>query len=402
MSSSSPRRPDRRTALLLLVLVSVLVVGPGAGLPSAAAAVPLSVIAVIPGARETSVVVDLGAGTKPADTVAVTVAGAPQRATVTPALSDHMAVALVVDASEAGAAALPGWLSAAARFALEVPAQARTVVVADTAPPTVIAAPQPGAMGVVGALSTVRAAGRRSTSNALTLAIDQLPVPAAESRVVVLYTTAREAGGESAAALSGRLAVGKAMLVVVGVAAAGAYWSGVSRSTGGFFAPTSVPVVVPALDQVATTLRGRYRVTFPTPQELPARLSIRVNAGDLTLTADTVVGPNGGFPSPPASGIGTVFWSILLMALIAVAVVVLLWRRPGRHAPPAPHRCGPSLGARDPPTPLDLSVARSVLPAHAGIDAERMTGDLLSRGYIKRADIGMSQFSKEARWTSSY
>jgi hypothetical protein len=339
MSSSSPRRPDRRAALLL-VLVSVLVVGPGAGRPASAAAVPLSVVAVIPGARETSVVVDLGAGTKLADTVAVTLAGVPQRVTVTPALSDHMAVALVVDASEAGAAALPGWLSAAARFALEVPAQARTVVVADTAPPTVIAAPQPGAMGVVGALSTVRAAGRRSTSNALTLAIDQLPVPAAESRVVVLYTTAREAGGESAAALSGRLTVGKAMLVVVGVAAASAYWSGVSRSTGGFFAPTSVPVEVPALDQVATTLSGRYRVTFPTPQKLPARLSIRVDAGDLTLTADTVVGPNGELPSPPASGVGTVLWSILLMALIAVAVAVLVWRRPGRRTPPPPIAVG--------------------------------------------------------------
>jgi hypothetical protein len=119
MSSSSPPRRDRLAALLLLV--TVMVVGPGAGLPSAAAAVPLSVIAVIPGARDTSVVVDLGAGTKPADAVAVTLAGAPQRATVTPALSDHMAVALVVDASEAGGAALPGWLSAAARFVLEVP-----------------------------------------------------------------------------------------------------------------------------------------------------------------------------------------------------------------------------------------------------------------------------------------
>jgi hypothetical protein len=332
MSSSSPPRRDRLAALLLLV--TVMVVGPGAGLPSAAAAVPLSVIAVIPGARDTSVVVDLGAGTKPADAVAVTLAGAPQRATVTPVLSDHIAVALVVDASEAGGAALPGWLSAAARFVLEVPPQARTVVVADTAPPTVIAAPRPGAIGVVGALSTVRAAGRRSTSDALTLATDQFPVAPADSRLVVLYTTSPDAGGESAAALGARLTSAGAMLVVVGVAAAGAYWSGVSRSTGGFFAPARVPVVVPALDQVATTLRGRYRVTFPTPQKLPARLSIRVDAGDLTLAADAVVGANDGSPSRPASGVGTVLWSILLMALLAAAVVVLVRRRAGRRAPP--------------------------------------------------------------------
>jgi hypothetical protein len=342
MSSSSRPRRDRRATLLLLV--TAIVAGSGAGAPAPGAAVPLRVVAVIPGDRQTSVVVDLGAGTKPPEKVAVTLAGAPQSATVTPALAGTMAAALVVDASEAGAAALPGWLSAAARFALELPAEARTVVVADTAPPTVVATPGPGAIGVVGALNAVRAAGRRNTSDALTLAAQQVRAGPAESRLVMLYTTSPDAGGESAAALSARLTAAGTMLVVVGAAAGSAYWSGVSRATGGFFAPADVPVVVPALDQVATTLRARHRVTFATPPNRPAAVSVSVDAGDLTLTADTVVPADAGAaPRPPSAG-GTVWWAILLMGLLAVAgaaaaAAVLLWRRsggPDTHAPPPP------------------------------------------------------------------
>ncbi len=340
MSSSSPPRRDRWATLLLLV--TAMVAGAGAGAPAPSAAVPLQVVAAIPGDPETSLVVDLGAGTKPAEKVSVTLAGAPLRATVTPVLADRMAVALVVDASEAGAAALPGWLSAAARFALELPATARTAVVTDTAPPAVVTTPGPGAIGVVGALNAVRAAGRRNTSDALTLAAEQVRAGPAASRLVMLYTTSPDAGGESAAALSARLTAAGTMLVVAGAAAGSAYWSGVSRATGGFFAPAAVPVVVPALDQVATTLRARHRVTFPTPQNRPAAVSVSVDAGDLTLTADTVVPADAGAAPRPASGGGTGWWAILLMGLLAVAgaaaaAAVLLWRRstgPDTHPPP--------------------------------------------------------------------
>ncbi len=339
MSSSSPPRRDRRATLLLL-LVTAMVAGPCAGPPAASAAVPLPVVAVIPGDQQTSMVVDLGAGTKPAEKVTLTLAGVPQRATVTPALADQMVAALVVDASEAGAAALPGWLSAAARFALELPATARTAVVADTDPPRVVAPPKPGAIGVVGALNTVRPAGRRHTSDALTLAADQIRAGAADSRLLMLYTTSPDAGGESAAALSARLTAAGAMLVVVGAAAGNAYWSGVSQATGGFFAPASVPVVVPALDQVATTLRARHRVTFPTPQNRPAAVSISVDAGDLTLTADTVVPADAAPAARPASDSGTLWWAFLLTVLLAVTAAaagaaVLLWRQAGRPRPQA-------------------------------------------------------------------
>jgi hypothetical protein len=358
MSSYSPPRRDRLSALLMLAMIPVAspVVSPSSTAPAA----PLPVVAVFSGAEQTSMVVDLGAGARPADAVSVTVAGAPQRVTVTPAVSDHMSVALVVDASEAGGPALPAWLSAAARFVLEVPAQARAVVVADTTPPSVIAAPRPGALGVVGALSTVRAGGRRSTSDALTLAIDQVRAAPADSRLVLLYTTSRDAGGEKATALTARFTAAGAILVVVGSALDSAYWSDVSRPTGGFFAKADLPVVVPALDDVATMLRGRYWVTFPTPQIVPAPLSIQVQASGRTLAADVLL-PVSRPPSRPASGVRSMVWVILLSALLvpAAAGAVLAWRRTGRR----PWRSSPPVVARG---RASVPVARPPHPPESG------------------------------------
>ncbi|MEU4222442.1 hypothetical protein, partial [Actinoplanes sp. NPDC026623] len=100
-------------------MLAVLCYGP---LP-AAAAIPLPVVAVLPGAEQTTLVVDLGADAgSAAETATVTAGGAPLRAELTPVVSDRLAVALLVDASDAGADALPAWLSAATRFILEVPA----------------------------------------------------------------------------------------------------------------------------------------------------------------------------------------------------------------------------------------------------------------------------------------
>src|SRR4051812_7483046 len=165
MSSSSRPRPDRRTrrrsaVACLLVILVVQCYGP---LP-AVAAVPLPVIAVLPGAERTSLVVDLGAGTGAAgaSVVSMTVDGTPQRAELTPVMSAGLGVALVVDASEAGSGTLAAWLSAAARFILEAPAGTLALAVADTSPPTVIASPQRGPIGVVQALSAARAGGKRN------------------------------------------------------------------------------------------------------------------------------------------------------------------------------------------------------------------------------------------------
>jgi hypothetical protein len=325
MSSPSQRRPDRRVtraAAFLLVLLIVQCFG----LPPVAAAVPLPVVAVLSGAGQTFLVVDLGAGSGPirGTAAAITLDGVPQRTQLVPVVSDLLAVAFVIDTSQAGAAALPSWLSAAARFILETPAQTQAVAVADASPPRMIAPPQRGPMGIVSALSVVRAGGQRATSDALTLAMRQFPATPTGRRVVVLYTTSADAGGERAEALSARFRQSGTILVVVSTADDSAYWADAARTTGGFFAPAGTPVVVPALDQVETTLRGRYLVQFPTPETLPARVSVRVATGALTLTGDAIVrADSAGVPGRqqrPASGP----WVAIALATIAGCLIVLV------------------------------------------------------------------------------
>jgi hypothetical protein len=376
MSSSSRHRPDRHaaraTATLLLTMLVVLCHGP---LP-AAAAIPLPVIAVLPGAEQTSLVVDLGAGSEPVDaeSATVTVDGAQLRSQLTPVVSDRMAVALVVDASDAGAAALPAWLSAAARFILEVPGGTLASAIADTAPPVVLAPPQRGPADAVRALSTVRAGGRRSTSSAVTLAIHQFPDTATGPRVVVLYTTAADAGGETAAALSHRLVRTGTILVVVGTAGGGTYWADAARATGGFFAPADTPVVVPALDQVETTLRGRYLVRFATPRSLPAQVSVRIEAGGLSLTGDAIVPADLGTvaddPPPgrsPGAATNAWWWTIAgcLVALAAAALILPYRRRRPAAEPPA--HPAPADRSRSPIARGRAAVPRMIARGHAPV-----------------------------------
>ena len=331
MSSPSQPWPDRRTARVAAFLLVMFIVQ-CYGAPPAAAAVPLPVIAVLPGSEQTSLVVDLGASGDPAGskTASITFDGVSQRAQLVPVVSDGLAVALVIDTSEAGGAALAGWLSAAARFILETPAETAAVAIADTSPPALIARPQRGPMGIVSALSGVRAGGHRSTSDALTLAMRQFPATPTGRRVAVLYTTSADAGGESAAALSARFRQSGTILIVVGSADDSPYWAGAARATGGFFAPAGTPVVVPALDQVETTLRGRHLVQFPTPVALPARVSVRVDTGKLTLTADAIIPADAipGGPRRPASGPRTdIALATIAGCLMVLGAAALMFRR---------------------------------------------------------------------------
>ncbi|MFC7528716.1 VWA domain-containing protein [Actinoplanes sp. GCM10030250] len=297
------------------------------------APVPLPVVASMVAGGETTVVVDLGAG-PPGGTEAVTVThdGVARSARLEPVVADGLAVTLVVDASSAGAATLPAWLSAAARFVLGAPSGTRSVVIPDRAPAAAITEPQRGASGVVRALDGVRAGGERDTAAALDLAADQFPEAADGRRVVVLYTTAADAGGSSAEQVAARYRASGTILVVVGTAAAAGYWSGAAAGTGGFFAPAGDPVVVPALDQVETTLSGRYLVRFPTPAELPARVGVRVETEELAFTGETVVeapGGDAGRPWGPWIGGGVVLGLGLLVGLLLIVR--------GRAAPaPAP------------------------------------------------------------------
>ncbi len=327
----------RRVAALLLLGCAVQ----GVFLSAAAAAGPLPIVAVLPGSAQTSLVVDVAADAGPvtADRVTMTVDGAPQRATVQPVFSSRLSAALVIDASAAGAPALPGWLSAATRFVLEAPGSSRTAIVADTTPPTVVAALQQRRMDVVQAVSSVQARGERHTSDALDLALAQFPAAAADPRVVVLYTGAADAG--SAGALVERLTRANVILVVVGPAGSNAYWSGVSRATGGFFAPSLAPLVVPALDQVWTTLRSRHLLSFATPGGLPATVAVRIDTGDVSLTGSAVVPQQQGVPgAAPAGGgsrDGIVLWAaavtVTVGCLVAAGVVVLRHRASPRPAP---------------------------------------------------------------------
>ncbi len=100
--------------------------------------------------------------------------------------------------------------------------------------------------------------------------------------------------------------------------------------------------MVPALDQVETSLRGRYLVRFPTPATLPATVSVKVDTGDLTLTGDALI------PSPPpaaqpaTSDHRALVWSLGgAAALVAVALIAFLLGRRARRAAAAARTAGP-------------------------------------------------------------
>jgi len=304
------------------------------GLPPADAEAPLLVKAVLSGNQQTTLVVDLGPSTEPvtSKTALVTVEGAQQQAQLSPVMSDRLAVAFVIDSSAAGAASLPAWLSAAARFVLEAPSGTQAAAVADTSPPTLISPPQREPADTVRALSGLRAGGQRSTSDALTMAKDQFADSPAGNRVVVLYTSAVDAGGEHSSALGTRFLQAGTILIVVGGAGDSPYWSDAGPRTGGFFAPAGTSVVAPALDQMARTLRHRYLVQFPTPQTLPARVSVRVDTGKLVLAGDAVIpAESRGRPGPASRFPAEVALVTLAGCLVVfLAVVLIVRRRPAR------------------------------------------------------------------------
>ena len=340
MSSRSPSRPERRRRGW--AALAALAVAPLLGPVPAAAAVPLPVAGVLTAGGQTALVVDLGASTgggKPGagkPTVDVTVDGNRQRADLVPVMSDGLAVSIVVDAAQDGASSLPAWLSAAARFILEAPPSTRAVVIPDRRPAGTVTDPLQGPSAVVEALTAIRAGGDRDTEAALILARGQFPQAGTGRRLVVIYTSARNAGGIPAADLAADFRAAGTMLVVVGTAEAGSYWAEAAAATGGFFAPAGEPAVVPALDQVETTLRDRYLVVFPSPPKLPARVAVRVDTGDLTLTGETTVAAPGSRGSAvPAAVVGAAVAATGLAVLVAMAMLVIgHFRRPREAGPP--------------------------------------------------------------------
>ncbi|MFI6077758.1 hypothetical protein ACIA5C_40140 [Actinoplanes sp. NPDC051343] len=331
----SSRSPWKSRAALVLVLVAAPLL---AGGPAAAADIPLPVEAVFPGARTSTLVVDLSASDDKAGALTVTAGGQTQKATLVPVVSSGLALALVVDDARAGAANLAAWSSAAARFSLAAPPDAQAVVVSSAAPAKVGGAPQVGPAGIVATLTQMTAHGTRDTTAALALATKQFPGTAPGRRVVVLYTGAPNAGSIGAEALSAEFRDSGTILVVVGTASGNGYWAAATEGTGGFFAPAGDPVVVPALDQVQTTLAARYLVQLATPARLPARVSVKVRTGDATFRGPADI------PATAAAGQGrddeggpSVWWwagGALLVVLLAAAVALPLLR-PRRPVPAA-------------------------------------------------------------------
>jgi hypothetical protein len=338
LSTRSELRALRAAVLLALVALMAGLATPAAAAPTPA---PLPIVGVLPGAGQTTLVVDLGAIAGPVARSAATVSvdGTQIPARLEPVVSDLLTVAFVIDTSDAGRAALSSWLSAATRFVLDAPTGTRAVAVADTTPPKLITPAQSGPVGMVRALSDVHAGGRRSTSDALTLAVRQFPDTPVGRRVVVLYTTAPDAGGESAAALSARFRRAGAILVAVGTAADSAFWTAAAGQTGGFFAPVATAAALPALDQVDTTLRGRYLVQFATPSGLPARAQVRVDAPELAMTGQAVI-PDDATPARaaanpwPGTTVVVIAAVVLAALLILIAVALVLRRRPAPAAGP--------------------------------------------------------------------
>lgn len=318
--------------------------------PAAAADIPLPVEAVFPGGTTSTVVVDLSASDDKDGKLTVTAGGQAQKATLVPVVSPGLALALVVDDARAGAPNLAAWTSAAARFSLAAPADTQAVVVSSAAPATVVGSPQIGPTGIVGMLTGMTAHGTRDTEAALTLATKQFPGVAPGRRVVVLYTSAPDAGLIGAQDLSARFRDSGTVLVVVGTAGGSAYWAAATEGTGGFFAPAGNPVVVPALDQVQTTLAARYLVQVATPAHLPAQVSVKVKTADASFSGPADIPATAAATQGDEHSGPSVWWwagGALLVVLLAAAVALPLLR---------PRRAVPAASAAD-PTPVRGRVA---------------------------------------------
>jgi hypothetical protein len=274
-------------------------------------------------------------------------------------LSDRTAVALVLDASANGASALRGGgLSGAANFLLQLPSGASTAVIADRRPPEVAAGISVGVSDDLRAMSSLRSGGEPATSDALTLAVQQL-LPRPAQPVIVLYTTAPRVDGEPATAVAERLQRADAIVAVVNASADDAYWPTVATLTGGVAISARPGRSLDAFDAVADALRRRVTVTFRRPPAGIARVTLRVEMAGRPLLVDVDLPPA---PIPPPSGRTVTgeqasggVWLAAVLLLTAVIGSALLYRRRARGRDVSPTPPGlpsePSSVADDEPGP---------------------------------------------------
>jgi hypothetical protein len=272
------------------------------GRAAAAGTLEIVRIAVAPAGDEVSLLATVDPP-RPTSTFTVSADGAPLPSQAAPIFSDQLALGLVVDAAPASARSLPPTLSGAASFLLQAPVESHVAVVADASPPTVVTPLQRGAADAVAGLETLRArGGQRHTADAIDLALRQLPAArsgaapearrAAEpewTRVLLLCTSAPNAGSLSEVDLAARLDKANAMLAVVFTGDDSRYWSRVTAATGGILVATRPAAAIEAFGHVADVMRARYLVTFATPRQLPARVALRVGTGASAMTANAIV-----------------------------------------------------------------------------------------------------------------
>ncbi|MFZ0159107.1 MAG: hypothetical protein WAL50_08780, partial [Kineosporiaceae bacterium] len=233
---------------------------------------------------------------------------------------------------------------------LQLPPGTSTALIADRRPPEVAASTSVGVSDDLRAASSLRSSGGRATSDALTLAVQQLPARPAARRVIVLYTAAPTAGGEPATVLAERLRTAGTIVAVVTTSGDDAYWPTVARLTGGMAIATPPGRSLEAFDAVADALGRRYTVTFSHPPAGVTRVGLRVEAdgGPVLVDVDLPVArvPSSGTGSPTAGEAGSGYlWAGLVAGLflaVMFGAALRSRRRAGRAGltpvPPGPPR----------------------------------------------------------------
>ncbi len=382
MSSSTRRRPDRRGRAA--AALAVVAVAGALGLAGRAGAAPaVDVLAVQPAAGEVTLVAGVTpapAAALPAEAFGVTdAAGAAVPATVAPVLAGDLATALVLDTSSAGTDALQAGINGAASFLLQLPDGARTLVVTDGGPPTLLAPLTAGASTAIAAVNAVRPGGERQTGAALQVALDGLPAVPGRPRVLLLHTGATDAGGEPAAALAARMRAAGVLLAVVATGQDQRYWAQAAEETGGVLVPARGSGALGAFDRLAGELRGRYAVTVPRPALLPAtlRLSVRADAG----TASTPVEVRAEAAPLPAAPADRGWWPALLIlaavVVVAAGLAVLLLRRV--RTLPRPGRSGSAGVSAGSPQPISAGSSAAGSTRAAGTSERRSRSVALPR-----------------------
>src|SRR6185312_10818595 len=150
--------------------------------------------------------------------------------------------------------------------------------------------------------------------------------------------------------LGRRLAQAGVVLAVVTTGRGQQYWSDAAGITGGVAVEATGAASLRPFDQLASTLRSRFVLTFPRPSTLPATVRVSMSVAGQTVSQSAMVPEvtaETAAPAGGASGSSPRWWAfgaLVLVALVAAALVLV--RRRGRAPVGAPGRRGPDPAGR--------------------------------------------------------